>query len=81
MDASYISQHLARVNSVEPAWGQGVARAVLEEAIRKLGNRSSDSETVQINFTVTEYKPQQCVRLCLSDGHGGEICTHVGIRL
>jgi len=81
LTAAYVSDHLAHTKLVDEAWGQEIARVVLEEAMRQLSNRSVDTETVQLNFKVSENQPHQCVRICLSNNNGGEICTHVGIKL
>lgn len=80
LTSDYVADHLRHVDSIDPNWGKAIAELVLNKTIDQLGDEAADGVSVPLSFSVASYDLQQCVQICVGDGHG-KICTHIGIRL
>lgn len=74
----YIESHLDNLHTHD-SWAKASLEMILKKAVLQLQEEPKERVVVPIEFTITAIEAKQCVKVCVGDGHGGEICTHIGI--
>ncbi len=80
LTSEYIENHMNVLHTPD-SWARAVFEMILKKAAFQLQGESKDRVVVPMEVTISAIEPTQCVKICVGDGHGGEVCGHVGIRL
>jgi hypothetical protein len=76
IDKKYIDDHLS-VHTAE-SFARALSEQVLKAAADKVGATTVDVAEVDAKFTVSEFKPAGCIRVC-ANINGVMVCYHVNI--